>query len=133
MAQKLFFVAVAAILACAAVEARAGGCCGPYDYGMGPGYYLPTGCPCDVGASLYPCPRPVPPWVGVTYIPYAPLAPAEFLEPHHQCYVTCDPCTGARTRTSVTYNHRCLKGSLKPSMMWALPRADHPTGGVPCP
>jgi len=130
MAQKLFFVAVAAVLACAAVEAQAG--CWPYDYGMGPGYYVPTGCPCDVGASLYPSPRPVPPWVGVTVIPYAPLAPAEFLEPHHQCYVTCDPCTGAKTRTSVTYNHRLLKGSL-PSKMWALPRADHPTGGVPCP
>ena len=132
MAQKLYCLAVAAVVALAAAEAQAGAIRAD-GYGLVPGYYVPMGCPDAIGASLYPCPRPVPPWVGVTYIPYAPLAPAEFLERHHQRYVQCDPCTGAVTRTTVTWNHRPQKGSLKPSMMWAMPRADHPPGKIPCP
>jgi hypothetical protein len=39
-----------------------------------------------VGASLYLSPRPVPPYVGNTYITYQPLMPHEFLYHHHRGY-----------------------------------------------
>lgn len=51
----------------------------------GYGYYLQPG-PAPLGAQLYPCPRPVPPVVGYTYITYQPLAPHEFLYKHHRKY-----------------------------------------------
>jgi hypothetical protein len=51
----------------------------------GYGYYLQP-CPTPLGAQLYPCPRPVPPVVGYTYITYQPLAPHEFLYKHHRTY-----------------------------------------------
>ena len=38
------------------------------------------------GSAIYPSPRPTPPWIGHTYIPYQPLAPHEFLHPHYRVY-----------------------------------------------
>ena len=104
--------------------------------GAGPMYYpapSPAGIPnayvaphseVGVGAALYPSPRPVPPMVGYTYIPYEPLAPHEFLYPHHRLYVRKNPGDGV-TRTSVTYWHR---PSFVPSKDWELPRGNRPAG-----
>jgi hypothetical protein len=56
----------------------------------------PTG-PNVVGAQLYPCPRPVPPMVGQTYITYQPLEPKEFLYRHHRVYKTYNEESHSRT------------------------------------
>ena len=46
-------------------------------------YYVgPPGAP----AAMYVCPRPVPTFVGQTYITYQPLLPNEFLYRHHKVY-----------------------------------------------
>lgn len=61
-------------------------------------YYVP---PCTyggVGAELYVCPRPTPPYVGHTYVTYQGLMPHEFLYKHHRCYWTQHSnCTWTRT------------------------------------
>jgi hypothetical protein len=36
--------------------------------------------------KMYPCPLPVPPRVGSTYITYQPLLPHEFMYPHARTY-----------------------------------------------
>lgn len=54
----------------------------------------------SVGAALYPCPRPTPPFVGQTYITYPPLAPNEFLYKHARHYTTFHD-DAPRTRTNV--------------------------------
>jgi hypothetical protein len=63
-------------------------------------YYAPPVGACSVGAEMYPCPRPVPPWVGSTYITYQPLMPHEFLYQHHRVYHT-EHLSAPPTRTSV--------------------------------
>ncbi len=71
---------------------------GPYD-----NYFVGPACPCPsgLGATLYPCPRPVPPRVGITWIPYEPLAPHEFMYKHRTCYRTVhEDCTVTRTHVS---------------------------------
>lgn len=46
-------------------------------------YYVgPPGVP----AAMFVCPRPVPTFVGHTYITYQPLLPNEFLYWHHKSY-----------------------------------------------
>lgn len=45
-------------------------------------YYVGGGWP----AQMYPCPRPVPAYVGHTYITYEPLAPHNFLYRHRRVY-----------------------------------------------
>ena len=62
--------------------------------------YVPPVGPGGVGAQLYPCPRPTPPFVGHTYITYQPLAPQEFLYPHARHYTTWHE-DAPPTRTSV--------------------------------
>lgn len=58
------------------------------------------------GADMYPAPRSyVPPLVGHTYIPYEPLAPANFLYHHEKQYVT-HHAEGGVTRTHVNWNSR---------------------------
>jgi hypothetical protein len=85
-----------------ATQAQAGGLrrstAGDLFYG---GYVPPVG-PDSVGAQMYPCPRPTPPWVGETYITYQPLMPQEFLYRHHRVYWTQHPDAGP-TRTSVRW------------------------------
>jgi hypothetical protein len=66
-------------------------------------FYVPPVGPQSVGAELYPCPRPVPPRVGWTYITYQPLMPHEFMYHHHRSYTNYHS-EGAVTRTSVTWH-----------------------------
>lgn len=65
-------------------------------------YYVPPVGYGSVGAQLYPCPRPTPPWVGHTYITYQPLMPHEFLYKHHRIYKT-KHVDAPRTRTRVRW------------------------------
>ncbi len=65
-------------------------------------YYVPPVGENSVGAKLYVSPRPVPAWVGHTYITYPPLAPHEFLYPHHRTYRTFHD-DAPPTRTSVRW------------------------------
>jgi len=65
-------------------------------------YYVPP-CPNGgVGAELYVCPRPTPPYVGHTYITYPGLLPHEFLYQHHRRYWTQHP-DGKWTRTVISW------------------------------
>jgi|YNPMSStandDraft_1061717.scaffolds.fasta_scaffold01357_4 hypothetical protein len=68
----------------------------------GYGYYLQPG-PAPLGAQLYPCPRPVPPVVGYTYITYQPFAPHEFLYKHCRTY-RVHHSTDGRTRVFVWWH-----------------------------
>jgi len=64
-------------------------------------YYVPPTGPASVGAQLYPCPRPVPPLVGHTYVTYEPLMPHEFLYRHSRTYWRYNPGAGwTRARVS---------------------------------
>lgn len=65
-------------------------------------YYVPAGPGGAATAEMYPCPRPVPPWVGYTYITYEPLLPHEFLYKHYRTYDRQHPCGGS-TRTRVIW------------------------------
>jgi len=47
--------------------------------------YFANGAP---PASMYPAPRPVPPFTGQTYITYQPMYPQEFLYEHDKYYST---------------------------------------------
>lgn len=67
-----------------------------YNYYVGGGQCQP--------ASMYPCPRPTPPFVGHTYITYQPLMPHEFLYTHARTYDTYHG-NGQITRTRVSWNH----------------------------
>jgi hypothetical protein len=56
-----------------------------------------------VGAAMYLSPRPVPPFVGNTFITYQPLMPHEFLYHHHRSYHRYyNDCRGLN-RTCVHY------------------------------
>lgn len=68
-------------------------------------YYSPMAMDGTV-AQLYVSPRPVPAYVGHTYITYQPLAPHEFLYTHGRTYLNYDPCGGGATVTRVRYGHR---------------------------
>ncbi len=61
-------------------------------------YYVPPGGYGGVGAQMYVCPRPTPPWVGHTHITYPPLMPHQFLYKHFKVYRRNHPNAG-RTRT----------------------------------
>ena len=61
-------------------------------------YYLPPGGYGSLGAQMYICPRPTPPWVGHTYVTYPPFMPHEFLYKHHRVYRRCNP-DGGWTKT----------------------------------
>ncbi len=63
-------------------------------------FYVPPVGYGSVGAKLYPCPRPVPPRVGLTYVTYQPLMPHEFLYRHRRVYKTRH-FNAPRTRTRV--------------------------------
>ena len=72
-------------------------------------YYYPNlaggGAAIDqIPARLYLCPRPVPPYVGYTYISYAPFQPHEWLWQHRRAYYRSHPGGGA-TMTSIRWEH----------------------------
>jgi hypothetical protein len=66
-------------------------------------FYVPPVGYQSVGAQLYPCPRPVPPVVGLTYITYQPLMPHEFLYHHSRTYMSYHD-DAKRTRTTVSWH-----------------------------
>ena len=116
MPRSLCSVVALTVVACAAVcstaVARAeweGDYCGPYSRpDLFYNYYVPP-VPCStypgaVGAQLYVSPRPVPPWVGHTYITYQPLLPHEFLYQHRRTYYRGHGPHGGLTRTSVWWH-----------------------------
>lgn len=128
MAQKSFYTAVAlalmsAVWLLATGEAQAQSAIGA-TAPPSPNYYVSGDDATGVTAALYPSPRPVPPLVGHTYITYEPLAPHEFLYPHHRTYVRNHP-DGSRTRTRVTWN-RCPE--FGPTLMSSVPALRSPTG-----
>lgn len=127
MIQRLIFVAVVLALMLAALAvvpqpARAEDEATPAPQAIAPpNYYVPPGTPAGTPAALYPSPRPVPPLVGRTYITYPPLAPHEFLYPHHRVYVRDNG--GSKTRTSVTWSHR---HPWPPYVTWGTPSLHSP-------
>ena len=66
-------------------------------------YYAWPSCT-GLGAELYISPRPVPPWVGHTYITYQPLYPHEFLYGHHRTYHRYYNGGQGLNRTHVSYH-----------------------------
>lgn len=68
-------------------------------------YYVAPGPGGQVGAQLYPSPRPTPPIVGGTYITYQALQPHEFLYQHSRTYIRPYP-DGTATGTTVRWAHR---------------------------
>jgi hypothetical protein len=62
-------------------------------------YYYPTPGNDMMPARMYLCPRPIPLYVGYTYITYQGLAPHEFLYQHQRTYYRYHPGSG----TTVTW------------------------------
>ena len=103
-----------AILACLAVEARAGnhhrcagGTCVERDHGhpdLFASYYAPAVCG-GVAAQMYVAPLPVPPHVGHTYITYQPFMPHELLYKHHRTYHRYYNGGRGLTRTHVSWHN----------------------------
>ena len=58
---------------------------------------------------MYVSPRPVPPYVGHTYVTYQPFMPHEYMYKHSRAYYTYNPGAGWR-RTNVRY------GTLRPPL-----------------
>jgi hypothetical protein len=106
----LFAALMMAAMPAAAPSARAeGDYCGPYSNpDLFYNYYVPpVACstyPGSVGAQLYVSPRPVPPWVGHTYITYPPLLPQEFLYHHSRVYYRGFGPHGGLTKTTVWWH-----------------------------
>ena len=96
-------------------------------------YYAPAGSPAGVTAQMYPSPRPTPPLVGYTYIPYRPLAPQQFLYAHRNVYLTGGGGNGL-TRTTVSYGYRSRWWLFQPSVMFgqATPHARLSLAPSPC-
>jgi len=65
-------------------------------------YYAQPGPYNGAAAGMYVSPRPVPPFVGHTYVTYQPYMPHEYLYKHHRAYYTHTPGAGWR-RTNVRY------------------------------
>lgn len=72
----------------------------PYDLFYN--FYVPPGPYGGLGAEMYPCPRPTPPFVGHTWITYQPFMPHEFLHHHCRWYRHHHP-DGSRTKTFVIW------------------------------
>jgi hypothetical protein len=65
-------------------------------------YYAQPGPFNGAAAEMYVCPRPVPPFVGHTWVTYQPYMPHEFTYKHKRAYYTYNPGAGWR-RTNVRY------------------------------
>jgi hypothetical protein len=65
-------------------------------------YYAQPGPYNGAAAQMYVCPRPVPAFVGHTYVTYQPFMPHEMLYKHERSYYTYNPGAGWR-RTNVRY------------------------------
>jgi hypothetical protein len=71
-------------------------------------YYAQPGPINGAAAGIYPAPRPVPPFVGWTWVTYQPFMPHEFLYRHERSYYTYNAGAGW-TRTNVRYGTACLR------------------------
>lgn len=71
-------------------------------------YYAQPGPYNGAAGQLYISPRPVPPFVGHTWVTYQPLMPHEYLYKHQRAYYTHNPGAGWR-RTNVRYGTCCLR------------------------
>lgn len=65
-------------------------------------YYAQPGPYNGAAAGMYTCPRPVPPFVGQTWVTYQPWMPHEMMYKHERSYYTYNPGAGWR-RTNVRY------------------------------
>lgn len=65
-------------------------------------YYYPPEGATSIPARLYMSPRPVPPWVGYTYVTYQPFSAHELLYMHKRVYYRDHP-DGGRTTTRITW------------------------------
>jgi hypothetical protein len=65
-------------------------------------YYAQPGPYNGAAAGMYTCPRPVPPFVGQTWVTYQPWMPHEFMYRHERSYYTYNEGAGWR-RTNVRY------------------------------
>ncbi len=76
-------------------------------------YYAQPGPYNGAAAQMYVCPRPVPPFVGHTWVTYQPYMPHEFTYTHSRSYYTYNPGAGWR-RTNVRYGTAglCLEENL---------------------
>ncbi len=65
-------------------------------------YYAQPGPYNGAAAQMYVSPRPVPPFVGHTWVTYQPFMPHEYMYKHERSYYTYNPGAGWR-RTNVRY------------------------------
>lgn len=65
-------------------------------------YYAQPGVFNGAAAGIYPAPRPVPAYVGHTWVTYQPFMPHELMYAHQRSYYTHNPGAGW-TRTNVRY------------------------------
>src|SRR5438874_11741340 len=65
-------------------------------------YYAQPGPYNGAAAEMYVCPRPVPAFVGQTWVTYQPWMPHEYTYRHERSYYTYNPGAGWR-RTNVRY------------------------------
>lgn len=65
-------------------------------------YYAQPGPYNGAAAQMYVCPRPVPAFVGQTWVTYQPWMPHEYTYRHERSYYTYNPGAGWR-RTNVRY------------------------------
>jgi hypothetical protein len=77
---------IAAVLVAGLVSQATAGGPVPVRAGLFENYYVNPSATGSMGAKLYPCPRPVPAWVGHTYYTYEGLYPHEFMYPHMRSY-----------------------------------------------
>jgi hypothetical protein len=71
-------------------------------------YYAQPGPYDGAAAGIYPATRPVPPFVGWTWVTYQPFMPHEYLYRHQRSYYTYNAGAGW-TRTNVRYGTCCLR------------------------
>lgn len=71
-------------------------------------YYAQPGPYNGAAAQLYVSPRPVPAFVGHTWVTYQPFMPHEYLYKHSRAYYTYNPGGGWR-RTNVRYGTAFLR------------------------
>jgi hypothetical protein len=71
-------------------------------------YYAQPGPYNGAAAGMYVSPRPVPAFVGHTYVTYQPYMPHEYLYKHKRSYYTHTAGAGWR-RTNVRYGTCCLR------------------------
>ena len=70
-------------------------------------YYAQPGPYNGAAAQMYVCPRPVPAFVGQTWVTYQPWMPHEFMYRHERSYYTYNPGAAGDARTSAMAPAAC--------------------------